>query len=66
MTKCTMRCDHHDEHDQATDKPTGKRCEARATHVLYWSDGRYSMGCDEHLEIEPGHDPHLIGIEAVR
>lgn len=45
-------CDHHDDHDRATDTPRGTRCGAPATHVILWNDDRrFSLGCDAHLEI---------------
>lgn len=50
--KAEPQCDHHDSHDIATDRPTGKRCDALATHRIEWADGRYSFGCDDHLEID--------------
>lgn len=46
------RCDYRSEHDLVTDTPTGDRCTAQATHVITWSDGRYSRACDAHLEID--------------
>lgn len=48
-----MRCDFHDAHDPVTDKPTGNRCTKDATHKMTWEDGRFSFGCDAHLDIEP-------------
>jgi len=46
------QCDFRDAHDKATDTPTGNRCGAPATHRIEWEDGRYSFGCDAHLEID--------------
>ena len=45
-------CDFRDSHDLATDQPTGNGCSARATHRIEWADGRYSLGCGAHLEID--------------
>jgi hypothetical protein len=44
------RCDAH---DLETDTPCGNSCSAAATHRLEWEDGRFSLGCDAHLEIDP-------------
>lgn len=35
--------------------PTGPECGARATHFILWDDGRWSLGCEEHLG--PFEDP---------
>lgn len=48
-----LRCDFRYEHDAATDQPMGGRCDADATHRIAWEDGRFSLGCDAHLEIDP-------------
>ena len=41
------RCGFH--HDHAPDlTPRGKRCRRRATHVIYWRDGRWSPSCNLH------------------
>lgn len=45
-------CDFHDAHDQRTDRPMGNRCGAPATHRIEWADGRYSLGCADHLKID--------------
>lgn len=47
-----LQCDFRDSHDETTDTPAGNRCPAQATHRIYWEDGRYSLGCDDHLEID--------------
>lgn len=49
-----MQCDYRFEHDPATDRPKGSRCTNPATHRIEWDDDRrYSLACDDHLEIEP-------------
>lgn len=48
-----MQCDYREQHDPVTDRPMGKRCTHEATHKIVWEDGRYSFGCEDHLEIEP-------------
>ncbi len=52
-TSHTPRCDYRCEHDPVSDTPTGARCEAMATHMITWEDGRYSLGCAAHLQIDP-------------
>lgn len=47
------QCDYRDAHDPVTDRPIGNRCPSHATHRIEWEDGRYSYGCDAHLEIDP-------------
>jgi hypothetical protein len=47
----------------ATDRPTGKRCASDATHVIVWEDGRYSLACDDHLEIDPSSSVKPIEIK---
>ena len=46
------RCDYRYAHNLTTDLPFGPRCESAATHRIEWTDGRYSMGCDDHLTID--------------
>jgi hypothetical protein len=47
------QCDFRDAHDPVTDTPLGERCGAPATHYIMWDDGRrYSVACDQHLEID--------------
>lgn len=46
------QCDFRDAHDAATDTPTRNRCDAAATHMIEWADGRYSFGCSDHLTID--------------
>lgn len=46
------QCDYRDGHDMKTDRPMGNRCEAQATHLIEWNDGRFSLGCAAHLTIE--------------
>jgi hypothetical protein len=48
-----QQCDHRSAHDAATDQPTGERCTRDATHRITWEDGRYSLGCADHLVIDP-------------
>lgn len=46
------RCDYRCEHDPVLDRPTGARCQNLATHMIAWDDGRYSLGCGDHLTID--------------
>lgn len=48
-----MRCDFRHSHNLTTDKPMGEQCDKEATHRISWEDGRFSFGCDDHLDIEP-------------
>jgi hypothetical protein len=57
-----LTCDFHDSHDLAADLPTGNRCGAPASHRIDWSDGRHSLGCEAHLEIDDAATVKPIGI----
>lgn len=42
-------------------RPEGPRCGAPATHVIFWDDGQWSLGCEEHLgPFEPEAPPCYI------
>lgn len=58
FTDCTWR----PEHDPVSDTPMGPKCDQLATHVIYWLDGtgRYSLACDDHLELDPDAPPHRL------
>lgn len=47
------QCDFRHEHDMVEDRPMGARCEKTATHFIDWGDGRGSLACGDHLEIDP-------------
>jgi len=42
------RCGYHYSHDPVTDKPKGRRCTKLTVEVIYWKDGRFSVGCKRH------------------
>jgi len=42
------RCGFHFDHDPTTEEPRGKQCEAAATHIITWVDGRTSIACPMH------------------
>jgi hypothetical protein len=52
-------CDYHDDHDEE-DQPRGNRCGRPATKVIYWRDGRWSPGCDEHAAEIGREVPELV------
>jgi hypothetical protein len=52
-------CDYHDDHDE-DDRPRGNRCGKPATRTIFWKDGRWSMGCDEHVAEVSREVPELI------
>lgn len=58
-----ITCDFRDAHDVVTDTPAGNRCGAKATHRIEWEDGRYSFGCDVHLEIDEAATVKPIAIK---
>jgi hypothetical protein len=50
------RCDYREENTGPPDYlPTGPACGAAATHLIIWADGRWSVGCADHLG--PFEDP---------
>lgn len=42
------RCGFHFDHDPTTEEPRGEQCEAAATHIITWVDGRTSVACPMH------------------
>jgi hypothetical protein len=56
------KCDFRDAHDAVADLPTGNRCGAPAAHRIEWADGRFSFGCEAHLEIDDSASVKPIGI----
>lgn len=62
------QCDYRDAHDRATDRPTGNRCTAEATHRIDWEDGRFSFGCSNHLEIDESatvKPRHIVALDKI-
>lgn len=51
MKTKNQTCDYYPECDEQGE-PKGSRCGAPATHVIFWDDERYSLGCAEHVKLE--------------
>jgi hypothetical protein len=48
IPKCQHTCSFREDHDPETLEPRGPGCGKRATHELYWADGRVSPSCPKH------------------
>jgi hypothetical protein len=56
-------CNFADDHDGPPDyTPVPPFCGKPATHLVVWADGRWSLGCDDHLGPFEAPAPHCAAI----